>query len=75
MVRQQRILTHVSSHDLAEAAPQSFQVTLVVCCAVLCCVCCAAFELILEPIISDFDPQLVIISAGFDAAEGDFLGK
>lgn len=35
----------------------------------------AAFELILEPIISEFDPQLVIISAGFDAAEGDFLGK
>jgi acetoin utilization deacetylase AcuC-like enzyme len=50
-------------------------VTVVVCCAVLCCICYAAFELILEPIISEFDPQLVIISAGFDAAEGDFLGK
>jgi hypothetical protein len=45
------------------------------CCAVLCAVTCPAFELVLEPIISEFDPQLVIISAGFDAAEGDFLGK
>jgi histone deacetylase 6 len=35
----------------------------------------AAFELILEPIIREFDPQLIIISAGFDAADGDFLGK
>ena len=35
----------------------------------------AAYDLILDPIISQFDPQLVLISAGFDAAEGDFLGK
>jgi histone deacetylase 6 len=34
----------------------------------------AAFELVLEPIIADFDPELVIISAGFDAVEGDPLG-
>eukprot|EP00879_Flechtneria_rotunda_P020430 GHRR01021494.1.p1 GENE.GHRR01021494.1~~GHRR01021494.1.p1 ORF type:complete len:180 (+),score=50.36 GHRR01021494.1:238-777(+) len=35
----------------------------------------AALELILDPIISQFDPQIVLVSAGFDAAEGDFLGK
>lgn len=34
----------------------------------------AAFELILEPIARDFRPNLVIIAAGFDAAEGDPLG-
>lgn len=35
----------------------------------------AAFELLLDPIISEFDPQLVLISAGFDAADGDHLGR
>jgi hypothetical protein len=35
----------------------------------------AAYELLLAPILAAFDPQLVLISAGFDAAEGDFLGK
>jgi acetoin utilization deacetylase AcuC-like enzyme len=35
----------------------------------------AALSLLLDPIIASFDPQLVIVSAGFDAAEGDFLGK
>ncbi|WIA41969.1 hypothetical protein OEZ86_009272 [Tetradesmus obliquus] len=34
----------------------------------------AAFDLLLQPIIEQFDPQLVLISAGFDAADGDFLG-
>jgi histone deacetylase 6 len=29
---------------------------------------------VLEPILSAFDPQLVIIAAGFDAVEGDPLG-
>jgi hypothetical protein len=46
------------------------------CSAVRCHVpAAAAFELILEPIIKEFGPQLIIISAGFDAADGDFLGK
>jgi acetoin utilization deacetylase AcuC-like enzyme len=35
----------------------------------------AAFELLLQPIMSAFAPQIVLVSAGFDAAEGDFLGQ
>jgi histone deacetylase 6 len=34
----------------------------------------AAFQKIVMPIAHEFDPDLVIISAGFDAAEGDELG-
>ena len=34
-----------------------------------------AFQQIVMPVAQDFDPDLVIISAGFDAAEGDMLGK
>jgi histone deacetylase 6 len=33
-----------------------------------------AFQEIVMPIATEFDPDLVIISAGFDAAEGDVLG-
>ncbi|KAF2016574.1 hypothetical protein BU24DRAFT_346359 [Aaosphaeria arxii CBS 175.79] len=33
-----------------------------------------AFQEVVVPIASEFDPDLVIISAGFDAAEGDLLG-
>lgn len=33
-----------------------------------------AFQQIVMPIAQEFDPQLVIVSAGFDAAEGDKLG-
>jgi len=33
-----------------------------------------AFEEIVMPVAREFDPDLVIISAGFDAAEGDLLG-
>ena len=33
----------------------------------------AAFDLVLGPIIGAFDPQLVLVSAGFDAVEGDPL--
>ncbi|KAF2826405.1 hypothetical protein CC86DRAFT_351075 [Ophiobolus disseminans] len=33
-----------------------------------------AFQEIVMPIAREFDPDLVIISAGFDAAEGDLLG-
>jgi histone deacetylase 6 len=33
-----------------------------------------AFQQIVMPIATEFDPDLVIISAGFDAAEGDLLG-
>lgn len=33
-----------------------------------------AFQQVVMPIVSEFDPDLVIISAGFDAAEGDTLG-
>lgn len=34
----------------------------------------AAFQKVVMPIAQEFDPDLVIISAGFDAAEGDELG-
>ncbi|KAF2640892.1 hypothetical protein P280DRAFT_518234 [Massarina eburnea CBS 473.64] len=33
-----------------------------------------AFQEVVMPIATEFDPDLVIISAGFDAAEGDMLG-
>ncbi len=34
----------------------------------------AAFDRVLLPIAGAFDPELVIVSCGFDAAEGDLLG-
>lgn len=34
----------------------------------------AAFEHVVEPVLSSFAPDLVIVSAGYDAAEGDPLG-
>jgi histone deacetylase 6 len=34
----------------------------------------AAFQKIIMPIAKEFDPDLVVISAGFDAADGDELG-
>ena len=34
----------------------------------------AAFDLVIDPIATAFGPDLVIIAAGFDAAEGDPLG-
>ncbi|KAI5203819.1 histone deacetylase HdaA [Aureobasidium subglaciale] len=34
-----------------------------------------AFQKIVMPIAQDFNPDLVVVSAGFDAAEGDMLGK
>lgn len=34
----------------------------------------AAFQKVVMPIAQEFDPDLVVISAGFDAAEGDALG-
>ncbi|GAB7352903.1 hypothetical protein MBLNU459_g3492t1 [Dothideomycetes sp. NU459] len=34
-----------------------------------------AFQQVVMPIAQDFAPDLVIVSAGFDAAEGDMLGK
>merc|ERR1719375_2930558 len=34
----------------------------------------AAFTRVLLPIAADFQPDLVLVSAGFDAAEGDPLG-
>lgn len=33
-----------------------------------------AFQEVVMPIATEFDPDLVIVSAGFDAAEGDVLG-
>ena len=33
-----------------------------------------AFQQVVMPIAAEFDPDLVIIAAGFDAAEGDMLG-
>ncbi|MEP6992983.1 MAG: histone deacetylase [Acidobacteriota bacterium] len=35
----------------------------------------AAFERVLEPIAGEFAPELVLVSAGFDAADGDPLGS
>ena len=32
-----------------------------------------AFDLVLSPVIAAFNPQLVLVSAGFDAVEGDPL--
>eukprot|EP00127_Corallochytrium_limacisporum_P004821 Clim_evm4s183 gene=Clim_evmTU4s183 len=34
----------------------------------------AAFEYVLLPILKDYAPDLILISAGYDAAEGDQLG-
>ena len=33
----------------------------------------AAFQQVIMPIAYEYDPQLVLISAGFDAAKGDPL--
>ena len=33
-----------------------------------------AFQQVVMPVATEFDPDLVIIAAGFDAAEGDMLG-
>lgn len=33
-----------------------------------------AYHRLLEPIIKEFSPELIIVSAGFDSAEGDPLG-
>ena len=33
-----------------------------------------AFERIIFPVLKEFDPELMIISAGFDSAKGDPLG-
>lgn len=35
----------------------------------------AAFDRVLLPIARDFAPELVLVSAGFDAARGDLLGE
>lgn len=34
----------------------------------------AAFQQIIMPIAYQYDPQLVLVAAGFDAAQGDPLG-
>lgn len=34
-----------------------------------------AFRRVVMPIISEFDPDFVIVSAGFDAADGDLIGQ
>lgn len=34
-----------------------------------------AFQRVIIPIISEFDPDLVIVSSGFDAADGDLIGQ
>ena len=38
------------------------------------CEYAAAFQCVIFPILSDFNPELIIVSCGFDAAEGDPLG-
>jgi len=34
----------------------------------------AAFDVVIEPVLNSFAPDLIIIAAGFDAADGDPLG-
>ena len=34
----------------------------------------AAFDVVIEPVVKSFAPDLIIIAAGFDAADGDPLG-
>ena len=34
----------------------------------------AAFQRIIMPIAYQFNPQLVLVAAGFDSARGDILG-
>lgn len=34
----------------------------------------AAFDLVVEPVLAAFDPHMIIVAAGFDAARGDPLG-
>jgi len=34
----------------------------------------AAFDIVIEPVVKAFSPDLIIIAAGFDAADGDPLG-
>ena len=34
----------------------------------------AAFDVVIEPVLQSFEPDLIIIAAGFDAADGDPLG-
>lgn len=34
-----------------------------------------AFKEIVVPVVKEFNPELIIISAGFDALKGDILGK
>ncbi|OBA23754.1 hypothetical protein METBIDRAFT_30163 [Metschnikowia bicuspidata var. bicuspidata NRRL YB-4993] len=34
-----------------------------------------AFHRVVLPIVSEFDPDLVIVSSGFDAADGDIIGQ
>lgn len=34
-----------------------------------------AFERLIYPVLQEFNPELMIISAGFDSAEGDPLGS
>lgn len=33
-----------------------------------------AFERLIYPVLKEFDPELLIVSAGFDSAKGDPLG-
>ena len=34
-----------------------------------------AFNRLLEPIMKEFKPEVIVVSSGFDSAEGDPLGK
>lgn len=34
-----------------------------------------SFERLIRPVIEKFEPDLIIISAGFDSAKGDPLGR
>lgn len=35
----------------------------------------AAFQHVVLPVLSEFDPQLILVSAGFDAAEGETIAN
>ena len=34
----------------------------------------AAFDMVVEPVVQSYQPDLIIVAAGFDAAKGDPLG-
>ena len=40
-----------------------------------CCVPGAAIEHVALPVVAEVKPDMIIVASGFDAAQGDILGK